>query len=78
MNKSTYSSDLCVKLLDMYGQAAFKVYDPFMGSGTTAIACEKWGSNEMVCIGSELSEQQVQFSKDRLEKYRKEHKGVTE
>lgn len=78
LNKATYSSDLCVKLLDMYGQADYKVYDPFMGSGTTAIACEKWGSNEMVCIGSELSEQQVQFSKDRLEKYRKEHKVVTE
>ena len=49
-----------------------------MGSGTTAIACEKWGNDEMICIGSELSEQQVQFSKDRLEKYRKEHKVVTE
>ena len=62
----------------MYGQADYKVYDPFMGSGTTAIACETWGSNEMVCIGSELSEQQVQFSKDRLNKYREEHKVVTQ
>lgn len=74
LNKATYSSDLCVKLLEMYAQPNYKVYDPFMGSGTTAIACEKWGNNEMICIGSELSEQQVQFSKDRLEKYREEHK----
>ena len=46
LNKATYSSDLCVKLLYMYGQADYKVYDPFMGSGTTAIACEKWGNDE--------------------------------
>lgn len=43
------------------------IYDPFMGSGTTAIACEDLGLN---CFGSELSTAQVEFSKKRLEKFR--------
>lgn len=45
-----------------------------MGTGTTAIACEKWGNNETVCIGSELSEAQVQYSKERLETIRNNNK----
>lgn len=73
LNKATYSSELCMKLLEMYAQKNYKVYDPFMGTGTTGIACEKWGNEETVCIGSELSEAQVQYSKERLEKYRHEH-----
>lgn len=72
LNKATYSSDLCIKLLDMYAQKNYKVFDPFMGTGTTAIACEKWGNDNTVCIGCELSEAQVQYSKDRLKKYRDE------
>ena len=42
------------------------VYDPFMGSGTTALACEilnrKW-------IGNELSKQYFEMSKKRLENF---------
>lgn len=67
LNKATYSSDLCIKLLDMYAKPEYKVYDPFMGTGTTAVACQKWcPTNEMVCIGSELSAAQVEYSKERL------------
>ena len=58
----------------MYAQKNYKIYDPFMGTGTTAIACEKWGNNETVCIGSELSEAQVQYSKERLEMIRNNNK----
>lgn len=72
LNKATYSSDLCIKLLDMYARKDSKIYDPFMGTGTTAIACEKWGNEDMICIGSELSEAQVRYSKDRLNNFRKD------
>ena len=61
-NKATYSTELCEKLLTLYAPEGGVVYDPFMGSGTTAIACKRLGLD---CIGSEISANQVKFSKDR-------------
>ena len=49
------------------------VFDPFMGTGTTGIACEMLNLN---CIGTELSEEQVKYSITRLEDYREEHDGL--
>jgi DNA modification methylase len=50
------------------------VLDPFMGTGTTAIAVEKYETEneftDLVCIGCELSEKQVEFSRNRLELFR--------
>lgn len=66
LNKATYSSDLCVQLLDIYANENSIVYDPFMGTGTTGIACAKLG---LECYGSELSEAQVEYSKNRLREY---------
>ena len=63
LNKATYSSELCEKLLDIYATPNCVVYDSFMGTGTTAIACY---NKKLNCLGSELSEQQVAFSKKRL------------
>ena len=50
------------------------VLDPFAGSGTTLIACEKLGRRY---IGFELSAEYVELSKRRLEWYR-EQAGETE
>lgn len=72
LNKATYSSDLCVQLLSIYAKKDSSVYDPFMGTGTTAIACEMYGDENMVCIGSELSEAQTEYSKERLDTFRLE------
>ena len=66
LNKATYSSELCEKLLDIYAPYEdTTVYDPFMGTGTTGVACKRMGFN---CIGSEISEEQVKFAENRLEK----------
>jgi DNA modification methylase len=63
-NQATYSSEFCLKLLDIYCQSGWTVYDPFMGSGTTAVACKKRG--DIYYIGSEISSQQCQFAEERL------------
>jgi len=62
-NKATYSTELCEKLLSMYAPDGATIYDPFMGSGTTAVACKRMGLN---CIGSEISTNQVKYEIDRL------------
>lgn len=45
------------------------VYDPFLGSGTTAVACEHLGRK---CIGIELDPEYVEVTITRLEKLTKE------
>lgn len=72
-NKATYSSELCEKLLNIYAKEGVTVYDPFMGSGTTAVACKRLGLN---CIGSELSEKQVQFANERLTEIEEEPRDL--
>lgn len=67
LNKATYSTDLCKQLLNIYAKPNMTVYDPFMGSGTTAIACEELQLN---CFGSEISEAQVEYSIERLKNFR--------
>jgi site-specific DNA-methyltransferase (adenine-specific) len=63
LNKATYSSDLCEQLLRIYGVEGSVVYDPFIGTGTTAVACKRLGLD---CFGSEISKEQVEFSLERL------------
>ena len=70
LNKATYSSNLCVQLLNMYAPKNGLVYDPFMGTGTTGIACEILNLN---CIGTEIDVEQVEYSKERLNKFREKN-----
>lgn len=63
LNKATYSSDLCEKLLRIYARSDSWIYDPFIGTGTTAAACKKMGLN---CIGSEISAAQCEYAKRRI------------
>ena len=70
LNKATYSSDLCVQLLNMYAPTKGLIFDPFMGTGTTGIACEILGLN---CIGTEIDAEQVAYSYNRLKEIRNEN-----
>lgn len=65
LNKATYSSELVRQLLEIYATKDMTVYDPFMGTGTTAVACKRYGCK---CIGSEISEKQVAYAKERVKK----------
>ena len=65
LNKATYSSDLCNQLLTLYGKEGDTVYDPFNGTGTTGVSCIE---NNMNYYGSEISEAQCEYSKERLQK----------
>lgn len=64
LNKATFSTELVLKLLDLYGTKGGIVYDCFMGIGTTANAAIEWG---MDYVGSEISEKQVEYSSEKLE-----------
>lgn len=64
-NKATFSSELCEKLLKIYAPKDGIVYDPFIGSGTTAVACKRL---KLHYIGSEISENQVKWAQDRIQK----------
>ena len=63
IHKATFSSLLCRKLLLLYSQEGGVIYDPFMGTGTTAIACIKENRNY---IGSELSPRYVRWAEKRI------------
>lgn len=63
LNKATYSTELILKLMEIYVQKGSLVYDPFSGTCTTQNACILYGCDY---IGSELSEAQIEFGKNRL------------
>lgn len=63
LNKATFSSELVLKLLDMYYTKGV-VYDPFMGTVSTGVACEMLG---IKWLGSEISEAQCEYAKGRIE-----------
>lgn len=65
LNNATFSTTFVKALLDRYAKPGYIVYDSFMGTGTTAVACKQYGCDY---IGSELSEAQVKFANERLEK----------
>lgn len=65
LNKATFSSDLVRQLLSLYCPISGLVFDPFMGTGTTAIEAVQLGIHY---VGTELSKAQCDYAKERLEK----------
>lgn len=63
LNKATFSTEFVRKLLQMYAVKEMTVYDSFMGTGTTAIACIR---EKMNYVGSELSKAQCDYSEKRI------------
>lgn len=63
IHKATYSSELVRKLLLLYVKEGSLVYDSFMGTGTTAVACVV---EKIKYVGSEISNRYVEMSKKRI------------
>ena len=68
LNKATYSTELMLKLFDVYVKKGSLVYDPFSGTCTTENACIIYGCDY---IGSEISKAQVDEGLVRLENTRR-------
>lgn len=65
IHKATYSTELCEKLLQIYGGEGKMVYDPFIGTGTTAIAAI---NKNMNYIGSEIYKPYYEYTIERINK----------
>ena len=63
LNKATFSTEFVCKMLSIYAKPDCVVYDPFMGTGTTAVACKKYG---LKFLGTELSEEQCKYANNRV------------
>lgn len=61
--KAVYSTELVKKLIDIYYPSGSLIYDPFMGSGTTAVACIE---KKLNYIGSEMKEEYFNVSNKRI------------
>lgn len=66
LNRATFSSEFARKILKIYARPKGLVYDPFMGTGTTAAACLQLNEFALRCYGSELSLNQCEYAVKRL------------
>lgn len=66
LNYATFSTDFARQLLTLYydKKSGGLVFDPFMGTGTTASAARDM---EIDCVGAEISEAQCDYAKRRLD-----------
>lgn len=66
INQATFSTDLVTQLLATYAkpEKSFMVFDPFMGTGTTAKGCVEYGCSY---IGTEISKAQCEYAENRLQ-----------
>jgi site-specific DNA-methyltransferase (adenine-specific) len=64
---------VCIPYIEISSNPGDIVLDPFMGSGTTAIACLKTGRNY---LGYELSSRYCQIIEERIEKLKKKEPAL--
>ena len=61
---ATFPEELIRKILENFSAEGDVVYDPFLGTGTTAIVSKKMGRR---FLGSEISEEYFEISRSKLE-----------
>jgi len=62
---AVFPKELIGKILDNFSKEGDVIYDPFMGTGTTAVVAKR---HNRMFIGSEISEKYIQIAKQRLRK----------
>lgn len=65
-----FPTELIRRLLKMFSHEGDTVLDPFLGSGTTAVASALENRN---CIGFEISEEYYKLAKNRIDNLCKDH-----
>lgn len=65
IHKATFSTSMCYKVLGLYGRKGGVVFDPFMGTGTTAVAAIEYGMNYLGC---DISAEYVDYANQRVKK----------
>jgi len=67
INQATFSTDFVTQLLKAYAkpEESFVVFDPFMGTGTTAKGCIEYGCSY---LGTEISKKQCEYAEKRIKK----------
>ena len=68
-NNATFPLNLPKWIISNFCKKGDIVYDPYMGTGTTALACKLMGLNY---IGSEIDEEQIKFSNHRVKERQSE------
>jgi len=63
VNPAAFPIELPTRSIKMFSWVNSIVYDPFMGSGSTAIACLK---HNRKYIGSEISENYIKLANQRI------------
>lgn len=67
LTKANFSVDFAEKCIKLLSYQEDIIYDPFMGSGTTAFVCD---NNNRFYIGSELSPNYVNIANKRIEQHK--------
>ena len=69
LTQANFSKDIPLKALKILSDKGDIVLDPFMGSGTTGVACQQLGRN---FIGYEISQEYFNIAKKRIEEVTKQ------
>jgi site-specific DNA-methyltransferase (adenine-specific) len=62
-HKAVFPNELVRKILINFSEPGDLIYDPFMGSGTTAVVAKQMNRN---FLGSEIDEQYIEIANERL------------
>ena len=73
LNQAAYSTELCLKMFSVYFRPEWVIYDPFSGTGTTAVACRMYGC---CYIGSEISKAQCELAEKRISEVKVEEEPI--
>ena len=68
---ATYTVEMCEYFIENFSKKNELFLDPFLGSGTTAVACEKLNRR---WIGIEISEKYCEIAKQRIEQEANQYK----